>query len=163
MRLAIISDTHDRLDMIHLAVKKMQEKDVEMIIHCGDFVAPFSIPPFEQLNVPFIAVYGNNDGEKKGLTEKISKIGGIVCYPPLVREVNNIKFLICHEPIPEESLKRYFSDVKYYVFGHTHEVVEKEIEGIKVINPGEACGWLTGNASFAILDIQTGKVEFITL
>jgi len=163
MKIAIISDTHDHLDMIRLAVRKMQEKKVEMVIHCGDFIAPFAIPPFGQLNVPFIAVYGNNDGEKKGLAEKIFNIGGMVCYPPLVRDVDNTKFLICHEPIPEENVKKYFSDVTYYLFGHTHEAVEKELNGIKIINPGEACGWLTRRATFAILDTHTRKVEFITL
>jgi predicted phosphodiesterase len=32
-----------------------------------------------------------------------------------------------------------------------------------VINPGEACGWLFGAPSAAILDLDTRRVEFINL
>jgi predicted phosphodiesterase len=32
-----------------------------------------------------------------------------------------------------------------------------------IINPGEACGWLFGTPSAAILDLDTMEVEFIEL
>jgi predicted phosphodiesterase len=32
-----------------------------------------------------------------------------------------------------------------------------------VINPGEACGWLTGACTAAILDLDTSEVEIITI
>ncbi len=163
MKIALISDTHDQMDMIRLAVERIKRGKVEAIVHCGDFIAPFTIPPFKVLEVPFISIFGNNDGEKKGLTDKINSIGGMVCYQPLVRDIGGKKFLISHEPIPDDNVKRYFGDVDFYVYGHTHEVEVKELAGIKVINPGELCGWLSGKSTFMLLDTESGSTELIYL
>lgn len=163
MKIAIISDTHDNLDRIRRAVGYLQQEPVEMIIHCGDFVAPFTIPPFQSLNLPFVSVYGNNDGEKKGLMEKISGFGGLICYPPLIQKIGNMTFLLCHEPIPDESIRQYFDDVDVYVYGHTHKHEEREFDGIKIINPGEACGWLTGKGTFVIFDTSTSACKLIDI
>jgi predicted phosphodiesterase len=32
-----------------------------------------------------------------------------------------------------------------------------------IVNPGEACGWLFGTPSAAILDLETKQVEFLSL
>jgi hypothetical protein len=32
-----------------------------------------------------------------------------------------------------------------------------------IVNPGEACGWLTGTPSAAILDLESRQVEFLSL
>ena len=32
-----------------------------------------------------------------------------------------------------------------------------------ILNPGEACGWLFGKPTAALLDLDTLKVEFLTL
>ena len=163
VKIGLISDTHDRMDMIRAAVDRMASAHVDMVVHCGDFIAPFTIPPWGDLGVPFVAVFGNNDGEKEGLTNKIRGIQGTVCHPPVVRVINGKNFLICHEPIPEDKVAHHYTGLDYYVFGHTHKPVEKDIQGIKTINPGEACGWLTGKATFALLEPDLDRLEFITL
>lgn len=163
MKIAIIADTHDRLDMIRKAVERIKALGAELVIHCGDFVAPFSIPPFASLRIPFVSVFGNNDGEKKGLEQKILSIGGIVRQPPLMKELGGKQFLISHEPLDEEKLKQKFNHIDFFLFGHTHEVVEKEINGIKVINPGEACGWISEKATFVVLETESKKAEIIQI
>jgi putative phosphoesterase len=48
--------------------------------------------------------------------------------------------------------------------GHTHSIVNKKNNnGVLIVNPGEACGYLTGNATFAIIDTNTMKAEIIEL
>ena len=32
-----------------------------------------------------------------------------------------------------------------------------------LLNPGEACGWLTGKCTAMVVDLDTGEVEVITL
>jgi uncharacterized protein len=32
-----------------------------------------------------------------------------------------------------------------------------------IVNPGEACGWLHGTPSGAVLDLESKRVEFLTL
>ena len=48
--------------------------------------------------------------------------------------------------------------------GHTHSLVNKKLDnGILVVNPGELCGYLTGRATFAIIDTDTMESEIIEL
>ena len=62
MQIGIVSDTHDDLDAVHAAVDLFESEGVDVVIHCGDFVAPFSVAPFDA-DFAFHAVRGNNDGE----------------------------------------------------------------------------------------------------
>ncbi|MEZ3143557.1 metallophosphoesterase [Halobaculum sp. MBLA0143] len=62
MKLGIVSDTHDDADAVTTAVEQFRSQNVDTVIHCGDFVAPFSATPFDA-QFAFHAVRGNNDGE----------------------------------------------------------------------------------------------------
>ena len=69
MRIGIVSDTHDDLAAVEAAVALFDREGVDAVVHCGDFVAPFSVTPFDvgdgvlDADVDFYAVRGNNDGE----------------------------------------------------------------------------------------------------
>ena len=66
MRIGIVSDTHDDLAAVEAAVALFDREEADAVVHCGDFVAPFSVTPFdsEGPDAPdFYAVRGNNDGE----------------------------------------------------------------------------------------------------
>ena len=62
MRIGIVSDTHDDLAAVEAAVALFEREGVDAVVHCGDFVAPFSVTPFDA-GFDFYAVRGNNDGE----------------------------------------------------------------------------------------------------
>jgi uncharacterized protein len=49
------------------------------------------------------------------------------------------------------------------VHGHTHLQEMKTRDDTLIVHPGEACGWLYGAPSAAILDLDTKQVEFIKL
>jgi putative phosphoesterase len=63
MRIGVVSDTHDDLAAVEAAVSLFDREGVDAVVHCGDFVAPFSVTPFDVDGVAFYAVRGNNDGE----------------------------------------------------------------------------------------------------
>ncbi len=157
MRIGLISDTHDHLIKINEGIKFFNWEKVDYVIHCGDFVAPFALKLFENLTMPFIGVFGNNDGEKEGLKNVVKNIGEIY-EPPISKEFNSKNFLISHSPVEKQDLKKY-GDLHYVIFGHTHK---KEIVKASplLINPGECCGWLTGVGTVAILDTETDNVVF---
>lgn len=73
--IGVISDTHDNIEAIRLAVELFNSKRVELVVHAGDYVAPFTYAEFKGLNSKFLGVFGNNDGEKGGLRETYSKLG----------------------------------------------------------------------------------------
>jgi putative phosphoesterase len=72
MLLGVIADTHDNLPKIEKAISVFNRKRVSLVLHAGDYIAPFSLLPFRKLNCDYLGVFGNNDGEREGLT-KISE------------------------------------------------------------------------------------------
>ena len=73
MLIGIISDTHDNLPMIEKAVKKLNEENVALVLHAGDYVSPFVIPKLKALNAKLIGVFGNNDGDHEFLKKRFSE------------------------------------------------------------------------------------------
>ena len=49
------------------------------------------------------------------------------------------------------------------IHGFTHREEMKTRGDTLIVNPGEACGWLHGDPSAAILDLDTRQVEFLRL
>ena len=53
-------------------------------------------------------------------------------------------------------------DCDWYLHGHTHRL-RHEPGRPAVVNPGEASGWLFGRSTVALLDTESGEVEFLDL
>jgi predicted phosphodiesterase len=49
------------------------------------------------------------------------------------------------------------------VHGYTHRREVRTRGDALIINPGEACGWLYGTPTAAILDLDSMAVEFLEL
>lgn len=47
MRVGIVSDTHDNLRAADRAAEVFAEEGAEIVVHCGDFVAPPLLSAFE--------------------------------------------------------------------------------------------------------------------
>ncbi|HYG76908.1 MAG TPA: metallophosphoesterase [Planctomycetota bacterium] len=158
-RLGIISDTHDHLDRIALAVELLHRQRVDGLLHLGDFVAPFALKGVLKFNGPLYAIYGNNDGEKKGLKKLFSELRD----GPTVFELGGRKLGVAHsvEEIPAEF--RTSCDGVFY--GHSHTRVHIPADGTRPLelNPGEACGWLTGKPSLAVLNLETMQAEILEI
>lgn len=167
MKIAVISDTHDHRDNILKAVSIMNERNIDVLIHCGDYVAPFVKRWFDNLNDSikenFLGVFGNNDGEKIGLKNilgQICKINGL----ELIIELDGKRIHASHMPI-QGTLDALASSGEFDIIlsGHTHEFVNKKVNGVLVVNPGEACGYLTGKSTFGIIDTEKMEAEIIEL
>ncbi|MBN1290374.1 MAG: metallophosphoesterase [Candidatus Latescibacteria bacterium] len=156
----IISDSHDDREMIHKAVATFNDAGCSLVIHAGDFVAPFTIREFEKLNSKFIGVFGNNDGEIKGLTAQFSKIGSLH-KPPYEFGYNGKRFLVMHEPDYLDKNKDR-DDLDVIIYGHLHEIDIRPGKPM-IINPGESCSWLTGRPTVVLLDLLSMGTELIDL
>lgn len=156
-KLGILADTHDHLDRIALAVQLLRKRGAEGLLHLGDFVAPFALKAILKFDGPFFAIFGNNDGEKRGL----SKIFPGIRDGPCVFELEGRKLGVAHsvEEIPED----YRSACDGVFYGHSHARVHIPRAGARALelNPGEGCGWLTGKPSCALLDLPTMQAEIL--
>ncbi|RKZ27302.1 YfcE family phosphodiesterase [bacterium] len=159
MRVAILSDTHDRLDRIRKAMELIRRMKIKVGIHLGDFVSPFVVKEldFEKL----YGVFGNNDGDKDMLRKKFQEKGWDVDKGPRVIELENRKILLMHEP---HMLDAFVESGMFRIilYGHTHRLEVKKGKPM-IINPGELAGWTSKRSSFVVLELSNLEYEVIYL
>ena len=161
MLIGIMADSHDNLPKVRQAVEFFNQKKVALVLHAGDFIAPFVvIRELKNLSSPLIGVFGNNDGERKGLKEVMGRIGEIH-LPPFTLEKEKRRILLLHD------LKKLRGcQVNQYdliVYGHTHQPEIKREGKTLLVNPGECGGWLTGHSTIGLVDLDKMEAEVITL
>jgi uncharacterized protein len=159
--IGIMSDSHDNLDAIQKSVKTFNKRDVDLVIHAGDLISPFTSLEFHKLNPELVAIYGNNDGERDGLRNAFNDLCVLEDFKEI--SVEGWKFSIIHgnnESIVDSLAKCGKYDV--VVRGHTHklEILNNET---MVINPGEACGYISGKKTILLLDTDDLSYEVIHL
>lgn len=155
--MGIMADSHDNLPRIEQAVNFFNQKEVQLVLHAGDFIAPFVVRKLKNLTCPLIGIFGNNDGEKKGLEKSIVSINGELNMPPYSFVKKGRRILLVHDP---QMLKEInLSSFHLVIYGHTHEEeIKKEKQRI-IINPGECGGWLTGSSTVALVDLESMQVS----
>ena len=161
MMIGIMSDSHDNLDAMTEAVKLFKERKVELVLHAGDFIAPFTVRCFEGLTARVFGVFGNNDGEKIHLKERYAPIGEIY-NDPLIFKIHEKSIVVTHKPELVDPLA-HSNKFDLIVYGHTHRADVRTIGKTLIINPGECGGWLHGTKSIAILDLDNMTPEIIEL
>jgi putative phosphoesterase len=163
MLIGIMSDSHDNISMIKRAVSIMKERGVDLLLHAGDFIAPFSIPYLKDSGAQgIIGVFGNNDGEKAGLKKAFERIGGVLEKAPHKYEIDSFIVYMMHEP--------YFladavedPDANLIIHGHTHKLSIERKRGKILLNPGETCGYITGKKTMIFLDTDIMEPEVVEL
>jgi len=164
MLVGIMADTHDCLPMIEKAISRLNTSNVKLVLHAGDYCAPFTASRFKRLNSPFIGVLGNCDAEKDLLKKRYSELDKEIRGRFAEVVISKMKIALLHGE-DKELLKSLIRSRAYQaiVHGHTHKLRIYWKDSTVVINPGEVCGYLTGRATIAILNTSTGKARIIDL
>ena len=147
MKIGLLSDSHDNLPKIEKAVRFFNKNKVDFVLHAGDFIAPFVVTRLKHLASDWCGVFGNNDGERKGLSH-ISE--GKIKVGPVRMKLDNKNITLAHD-INQISALTEPADV--IVFGHTHKAQISKQDNKLLINPGECAGWLTNKSTVALVDL----------
>jgi len=162
--IGIISDSHDNINAIQKAVELFNGKNVKAVLHAGDLISPFTARAFKELESKLYFVFGNNDGDKVTLTKRFEEIGATSCGDFGDLTIDGLHIALLHgtnETLVKALAKSGEFDV--VVRGHTHEPGVKIIEGVPVINPGEASGVLSEKSTVAVLEISNLNIEIMQL
>ncbi|MDQ6717907.1 MAG: metallophosphoesterase [Gemmatimonadota bacterium] len=162
MKIGVMADTHDRLPAIEELLSKMAERGVSMVMHAGDYCSPFALAPFQTAGLPLLGVFGRNDGDQTTLEATASAGFGAEIYEsPHSFEVGGHKVMLVHEL--GEINKRSIASHDFVIHGSSHKLEQTRRDTTLLLNPGEACGWITGSCTAMVVDLDTGEVEVITL
>lgn len=163
MKIAILSDSHDRWDNLEEAIKTANGKGCELLLFAGDLIAPPGIAVLEKFEGEVRFVWGNNEGERMGMTRKFDASKKIeLCGDVYEETVDGVRIFMNHYPRFVE-LAAKSGEFDLCVFGHTHEYHEEPIANCLLLNPGEIQGFATGQAGFVIYDTKIKKYERILL
>jgi len=170
MKIGIISDTHDNLMSIKKAIGIFKKNNVELILHCGDWVSPFSVEFLAQnIEVPIKSVFGNNEGDIKRIIERNARLKNPVEFSKgkiFELEKDGKKIAVYHGDDPL-LLNALIASHKYDAIftGHTHSIRNEVIDGVLVVNPGTTCyaceGKIIDFASVAIYDSLKNSADII--
>ena len=119
---------------------------------------------FKQLKAPLIGVFGNNDGDRTLLKKRFAEQGADIRGRFAFVLVDGLRIALLHGD--ETELMRSLLELESHdviVSGHTHVPKTYRKGRTLVINPGEACGYLSGKPTISILDTETFDVKTIQL
>ena len=165
MLIGVIADTHDNLPMIEKAVKKLNEENVALILHAGDYVSPFVIPKFKALNAKLIGVFGNNDGDHEFLKKRFSETENCTIKGRFAEiDADGFKIALLHGD--ETDLVESLINCEGFdavIHGHSHTTGVSKNGKTLIINPGEVCGYLSGKSTMALLDTEKREAKIIEI
>jgi len=158
MKVGVIADTHDNLPYIRRALEVFRERGCQVLIHAGDYVAPFALKTLLEFPGKVYGVVGNCDGELTGLRKLMPDLA----KGPLGLGLDSCRIVVVHDLKKRSDADALGADV--LVCGHTHEAQVSRTESKRLtINPGECAGWLSGNCTVAVLDTAAVSAELIDL
>lgn len=165
MLIGLIADTHDNLPTVDRAVRRLNEENVELVLHAGDYVAGFVIPRFKELKAKLIGVFGNNDGDHELLRKRFNENKRLKLRGNFAKiTADGLKIALLHGG-DVELLEAYINQESFdvVVHGHTHIPEIRRKGKTLIVNPGEVCGYLTGKSTLALLDTVKREARIIEL
>lgn len=118
--IVILSDTHGLLrDEV-----KQQLKNSDIIIHAGDINTQAIVNEMKSF-APLHIVRGNND--KEWASELPTSLFIII---------EEVRIFIVHN---KKDIPTDLTDVDLIIYGHSHKYDDKEVDGVRMFNPG-SCG-----------------------
>lgn len=157
MKILVFSDTHGYTAQMHEIINRKQA-GTDLVIHLGDNYRDIDTVSRDFPTVAFLGVRGNCDF----IANDDYPLWRTFTY-------DGHKFFITHghmQAVKHSSYELLCAEAKKngcdaVLFGHTHIGTHKEINGIKVFNPGSLSNPRDFTAgTYGIITIKDGKLHF---
>jgi putative phosphoesterase len=159
--IGILSDSHGRFEITKRAIELLRSRGAEYLIHCGD-VGEENIFDLLAGDPPAAFVWGNNDYDRDRLAVYARSLG-VTCLDTFgLLELGSRRIAVTHG----DHLKLVHQvtndrSADYLLVGHTHVMVDRRTNGVRVINPGAL--YRASVKSCALLQTDSDHVEFLTV
>lgn len=163
MKIGILSDIHDHVKNLELALDVFEKQGVSRLLCCGDFISGIPMRKLGNFSGHVDCVFGNNDGDKLLLQNVVTKneLDVTLHGDYAAFEIEGLRVGMTHYPFYGEAMAKS-GDYDLVACGHTHVANLWEFDGCLMLNPGPVLGILN-RASVAVFDCETRKVEFVEL
>jgi putative phosphoesterase len=159
MQIAILSDTHSRHATVAGALQLLRERQIDVVIHCGDIEDADTVRQFAGFTAHF--VYGNCDAWNRAELRQTMEHTGATLHEPFGNlELDGVKLAFLHGD--DHRLLRDVEQSGHFDFlfyGHTHQAKEHRTGPTRVVNPGAL--HRARPKTFVILDLAKRTLESI--
>ena len=163
MKIGILSDTHNNQSNVRSALEILRQEQVDTLFHCGDITELETTLLLVEFRV--ICTFGNGDWNAAEIRQNLlyfraDNVSGI----SYEGNWDGIKIAATHGHLPGILENQIQSGEFDYVFhGHSHLSEDRQAGRTRVINPGALGGLKREPRGFAILDLESGKLERKTI
>jgi putative phosphoesterase len=162
MRIGILSDSHDHVGNLRVALGRLRE-EADLLIHCGDLCSPFIVPILaREFPGPVHAVFGNNDADRYRLQLNAAQTDRVRLHgEAFFTELGGMRFAVQHF----DNLARPLAESGRYdvvCFGHDHRPAIEQVGAAWLINPGSILGYqpvgaLDVDPTFVVFDTESRR------
>ena len=145
MKILVMSDSHSSLRFMHSCIQAVQP---DVMIHLGDFFEDAQAVAEDYPHIPLIQVPGNCDRWRISPGEPeiiVTRVDGVDLYLTHGHHANPDNL----PPLEVGSI---------FLSGHTHVKIDKEVEGIRCLNPGSVS--IPKDGSHSCLIFEKGDFRF---
>lgn len=163
MKIGILSDTHNHRINLLTALEQFRQHEIDTLIHCGDMTDPELAPEMAGFRV--ICAFGNGDIASGEIRQALLAMNP-ENYAGLVYKgrIGGARIAVTHGHMPSLLNELLRSGENDYVFkGHSHQWKDERIGATRLINPGALGGLHREPRQVCVLDLDSGKANFIKI
>lgn len=171
MKIGIISDVHDNLRSLSKLISILRDKDrIDLLIHCGDWVMPFTMRTFVELGKPIRGVLGNGDPDIQKFQYQLQNLEALKEADIQIKHrffdttLDNKRVGVIHgddDDLNKALIESQLFDV--LCVGHTHMPAVKREGKTLIINPGSLVGYMAEKGdvpiTYVVYDTSTDTAE----
>jgi len=164
VKICLVSDSHDHRRLLAAAVEEAKSLGAEVVLHCGDLVAPSTLHAITKLGLPIHVIHGNNTGDLFHLSRIAQESKGLVTYygQDASLTLAGKKIFMVHYPHYAKGMA-VAGDFDLVCNGHEHKARIEEIANVKGgktlrLDPGTVAG-IGSKPTYILGDLATMQFE----
>ena len=163
MKIGILSDTHNDEQTTQKILSHFRNLKITTLIHCGDLTGPSLIRKFEDFQV-FLS-YGNGDYLTGQIAEELVHLGTNSQSANVISTtIESIPIAVVHgHDLQQLEILQKSNRYTIIFTGHTHESMDRSVNGTRTVNPGAAHSRGYHRATYAVFDPETRLINSLRL
>lgn len=155
--IGLLSDTHGNLQTTQAALRALQQRSAEYLIHAGDICGEEILE--QMAGTPGAFVFGNNDFDH-GRYRRLAETLDLTCLEEGgTLTLDGKTIAVAHGDNGAIVRRLLASKPDLFIYGHTHVPLDTVENGVRCINPGAL--HRARPKTCAALDTATGQLELI--
>jgi len=164
VKICIVSDSHDRADLLAQAVREGKAEGAQLVIHCGDLIGAQTVRPALAHGLAIHLIHGNNVGDTQALHRQSRASGGLLQYhgADARLELGGRRVFVVHYDDYGVAFA-CTGDWQLVCCGHSHRAEARRVANVKggetwLVNPGTVAG-LAAPATWVLGDLRAMHFE----